>query len=73
MMQGFTRNGALDRVDIEAAVRRFRAALASLPHEDFTAVRAQLGGALLQRNQPEEFDEAIDLFRGGFRSRLWIS
>ncbi|MFI6003315.1 CHAT domain-containing protein [Streptomyces sp. NPDC051366] len=63
MMQRFTRNGARDRVDIEAAVRHFRAALASLPQEDLTALRVQLGGALLQRNHPEDLDEAIDLFR----------
>ncbi|MFF9914862.1 CHAT domain-containing protein [Streptomyces sp. NPDC013457] len=63
MVQRFTRNGACDRLDIEAAVRHFRAALASLPQEDLTAVRAQLGGALLQRNRPEDLDEAIDLLR----------
>ncbi|MGW1766758.1 CHAT domain-containing protein [Streptomyces sp. NPDC002073] len=63
MMQRFTQNGARDRADVETAVRHFRAALASLPQEDLTAVRVQLGGALLQRNHPEDLDEAIDLFR----------
>ncbi|WP_371648861.1 MULTISPECIES: hypothetical protein [unclassified Streptomyces] len=62
-MERFARNGARVRVDIEEAVRHFRVALASVPQQDLTAVRAQLGAALLRRDHPEDLDEAIDLLR----------